>query len=286
MQLVEGRPVYAATDLVAFLACTHLLALERAALANLVQRPVRSDPEIDLVAKRGLDHERRYLAELRAEGRAVVEIAKLPEDIPYGERLRGQAEATRAAMAVGADVIYQATFFDGTWLGYADFLLRVDRASDLGSWSYEVADTKLARRTKASAVLQICSYVEQLTRVQGFEPVELHVVLGGSKREKQTFRVADFMAYYRRVKTEFAAALATGEPVYPVVATYPEPVEHCDVCRWAVICRTERRRDDDLSLVAFADYGRGGEGLATLFVSMAYLVAAVFFVIVLIRREV
>jgi predicted RecB family nuclease len=250
VQLVEGRPVYAATDLVAFLACNHLLALERAALAGLVKRPVRNDPSIDLIAKRGLDHEQRYLAELRDQGLAIVEIAKLPDDLPYAERLRAGAEATRAAMASGADVIFQATFFDGTWLGYADFLLRVERASDLGPWSYEVADTKLARRTKASAVLQICSYVDQLSRIQNLEPRELHVVLGGSRRQKDTFRVADFMAYYRRVKAGFEAAVTTGEAVYPVVATYPEPVEHCDVCRWAVHCRVQRRQDDDLSLVA------------------------------------
>ncbi|HKB28812.1 MAG TPA: hypothetical protein VKC59_07305, partial [Candidatus Limnocylindrales bacterium] len=167
MQLVEGRPVYAATDLVAFLACSHLLALERAALAGLVERPVRNDPEIDIVAKRGLDHEQRYLEELRSQGLTILEIAKLPDTVPYAERLWGEAEATRAALASGVEVIYQATFFDGTWLGYADFLLKVDRPSNLGSWSYEVADTKLARRTKASAVLQICSYVEQLTRIQG-----------------------------------------------------------------------------------------------------------------------
>jgi uncharacterized protein len=250
VQLVDGRPVYAATDLVAFLACSHLLALERAALAGLVERPVRNDPSIDLIAKRGLDHEHRYLEELRAQGLTVLEIARLPETVPYAERLAGQAEATRAALASGADVIYQATFFDGIWLGYADFLLRVERESDLGSWSYEVADTKLARRTKASAILQICSYVEQLTRIQGVEPAELHVVLGGSRRQKEAFRVADFMAYYRRVKTEFEAAVAAGEAVYPVTATYPEPVEHCEVCRWAIHCRVQRRRDDDLSLVA------------------------------------
>ncbi len=46
------------------------------------------------------------------------------------------------------------------------------------------------------------------------------------------------MAYYRRVKAEFEAAVGlhgdTARPVaYPPVGTYPEPVEHCDVCRWA-----------------------------------------------------
>jgi predicted RecB family nuclease len=146
--------------------------------------------------------------------------------------------------------VYQATFFDGTWLGFADFLLRVERPSDLGAWSYEVADTKLARKAKASAVLQICSYVEQLERVQGLQPEELHIVLGGSAREVETLRVADYMAYYRRVKAEFEAAVATGDAIYPVTATYPDPVEHCDVCRWNLHCRDQRRSDDDLSLVA------------------------------------
>jgi predicted RecB family nuclease len=251
VQLIDGKPVYAATDLVGFLACSHRLALERAALAGLVKKPIRSDPAIDTVAKRGLAHEQRYLADLKAQGRTVVEIERpKDESIPYGERLRAQAAATERAMREGADVVYQATFFDGTWLGFADFLLRVESRSRLGAWSYEVADTKLARHAKASAILQVCSYVEQLTRVQGVEPAELRLVLGGSARETKTFAVSDFMAYFRKVKSEFELAVAAGEPVYPVVATYPDPVEHCDVCNWVVDCKAQRRADDDLSLVA------------------------------------
>ena len=61
MQLIDGRPVYAATDLVAYLACEHLTQLERAALAGLVKRPMRADPELDVIRKRGFEHEKRYL---------------------------------------------------------------------------------------------------------------------------------------------------------------------------------------------------------------------------------
>ena len=92
-------------------------------------------------------------------------------------------------MAAGADVIYQATFFDGTFRGHADFLLRVesaDRPSRWGPYHYEVADTKLARHVKASAILQICSYVDQLERIQGVRPEWLHVALGGSARTVET----------------------------------------------------------------------------------------------------
>jgi len=278
MQLIDGRPVYAATDLVGFLACGHRLALERAALEGLVARPVRNDPSIELIARRGLEHERRYLEDLRAQGLRVVEIEKdgsavapmieagvdgtVPPTPTAGDELRAAAAQTVDAMRDRADVVYQATFFDGTWRGHADFLLRRDHEpgepdSAFGPWHYEVADTKLARHVKASAVLQICSYVEQLVAVQDVQPEFLYVVLGGRARPTDRLRVDDYIAYYRRVKAEFELAVglrgdAAPAPTYPPAETYPEPVEHCDVCRWNPDCRARRRRDDDLSLVAGA----------------------------------
>ena len=269
MQLIDGRPVYAATDLVGYLACAHRFALERAAMHGLVAKPMRNDPTIELVARRGLEHERRYLADLHTEGRRVVEItrdgsriapltdASAPVPWDAGAELRAAADETLAAMRDGADVIYQGTFFDGTWRGHADFLLRVEHApgepdSAFGAWHYEVADTKLARHVKASAILQICSYVDLLTAIQVRRPALLHVVLGGRSRRREALRVDDFMAYYRRVREAFEAAADTGTPVYPPTGTYPEPVEHCDVCRWAPGCRARRLEDDDLSRVAGA----------------------------------
>ena len=258
MQLLDGRPVYSATDLVGFLACDHRFELERAALAGLVKKPIRNDPTIELVQERGYEHERRYLGDLRAAGRSIVEIPRDGSAANTRVGLREAAALTLEAMRGGADVVYQATFFDETWRGHADFLLRVDHAAGeppggLGAWHYEVADTKLARHVKAGAVLQICSYVDQLERLQGRRPKLLHVALGGSARETVSLRVDDYMAYYRRVKADFLAAadeLAVGQPVYPPANTYPEPVEHCDVCRWWGVCGDRRRADDDLSLVA------------------------------------
>ena len=254
MQLIDGRPVFAATDLVAYLACEHLTQLERAALAGLVKRPMREDPELDIIRKRGFQHEKRYLADLQAAGRSSVEIALDGSIEDRGDQLRAAAAETIAAMASGADVIYQATFFDETWRGHADFLLRVDdpgRPSVWGPYHYEVADTKLARHVKASAVLQICSYIDQLERIQGVRPEWLHVALGGSARAVERLRVDDYMAYYRSARDRFLATMADEVPAtYPPGATYPEPVEHCDVCRWAAECVERRRDDDHLSLVA------------------------------------
>jgi predicted RecB family nuclease len=272
MDRIDGTPVYSATDLVAYLACEHLIQLERAALAGLVERPIRDDPELDVIRRRGFQHEARYKADLEAEGRRVVTISTDGYDADRGEVLRRAAAETVEAMAGGVDVIYQATFFDGTFRGHADFLLRVeapDRPSRWGPYHYEVADTKLARHVKASAILQICSYVDQLERIQGVRPARLHVALGGSARTVETLRVDDYMAYYRSVRDRFLAALGDAAPAtYPPASTYPDPVEHCDVCRWAAECAIRRRRDDHLSLVAGIS-GRQrraleGRGIATL----------------------
>jgi len=117
VQTIDGRPVYAATDLVAYLACEHLTQLERASLAGLVKRPMRDDPELDVIRRRGFQHEHRFLADLEAEGRRIVTVELDGSIEDRGDQLRAAAAATREAMASGPDVIYQATFFDGTWRG-------------------------------------------------------------------------------------------------------------------------------------------------------------------------
>ncbi len=255
MQLIDGSPVYSATDLVGFLACEHLTQLERAALAGLAERPHLPDPELDVLRKRGAQHEERYLADLAADGRSVVTITPDAYSSDHAEGLRMAAAATVEAMASGAQVIYQAAFFNGRWRGHADFLLRresPDRPSVYGPFHYEVADTKLARHVKAGAVLQVCSYVDQLTALQGIQPEWLHVALGGSAHETVRLRVDDFMAYYRAAKQRFEETVGpeARPAAYPPDGTYPDPVEHCDVCRWTVECQARRRADDHLSLVA------------------------------------
>ena len=247
MQIVGGNLVYSATDLVGFLECGHLTSLERAAVSGHLARPVREDPVLDRIAQRGQLHEERFLGSLESDGVEVVRFDQDPE-LPFGERLDEGRELTLEAMHAGAGVIYQAVLFDGRRLGYADFLRRVSQASGLGDWSYEVWDTKLARHAKASAVLQLCMYSELLGGIQGRVPDEMHLALGGVQRETVSFRFADYAAYHRLVAREFEATL-NGTPDYPV-ATAPEPVEHCAMCRWSGECSAWWRARDDLALVA------------------------------------
>src|SRR5204862_3017816 len=126
------------------------------------------------------------------------------------------------AMRTGADVIYQAAFLQGEWRGFADFLERVERPSLLGGWSYEAADTKLARHTKPHHLLQLCFYSGALADVQGLRPERMHVVLGTNERD--SYRVSDFDAYFRRAQQRFLDFLASERE------TYPLPVAHCPIC--------------------------------------------------------
>jgi predicted RecB family nuclease len=240
----DGSLVVSATDLVGFLECDHLVTLEQAHARGEIEKPFRNDPELELIRRRGFEHEQRFLERLRAEGRTVHEIMARDGRTPAELR---QAEAeTLAAMQRGEDVIFQATFFDGRWRGHADFLLRRDdRPSSFGSHSYDVADTKLAKRVKAAAIVQMCVYADLLQRRQGIPPETVSVVTGDGVAHPH--RLADYAAYYRAAKARFEERVF-GERA--AVESYPEPVDHCRVCTWWSVCIDRRRADDHLSLVA------------------------------------
>jgi predicted RecB family nuclease len=229
--------MFSATDIASFLACRHTATLDRAESKDEITKPFFKDPTVDLLRKLGLDHEQRYLGELSGkDGYAVSQI-----DI-HGRWEDAAAETVRA-LYEGVDGVYQATFLDAPWGGRSDFLVRVNTPSALGPWSYEVVETKLARSTKATAVIQLCFYSDLLSRIQGAEPQWMHVVLGGTAAPER-FQVQHYIAYFRKVRSEFEKAwkLETN--------TYPEPTEHCDVCSWFALCDTRRRADDHTSLVA------------------------------------
>src|SRR5438132_2272502 len=240
MQFLEGRLIVSPSDLTGFLECEHLTQQELGAARGEIERPERKDPELEVLTRRGLEHEARHLAELRTGHRRVVEFP-FPEGTIAGLS-QGHAQ-TIAAMSEGVDVIYQGTFFDGRWRCHPDFLLRIDTPSKLGAYSYEIADAKLARKAKAAAVLQCCVYAEQVAAVQGVEPEHIRLILGDGSEEE--LRLKDYAAYYRSVKRRFEETVFA-----PAVATYPDPVDHCRICRWIDVCEARRRQDDHLCLVA------------------------------------
>ncbi len=239
VQRIEGQLVLSPTDLTKHLSCPHVTTLDLAALDGQAQGGAKAaDDALDLVFSKGMDHERAYLQRLRQEGRVVTEI---PTRYDVAGRIEAEQQ-TLDAMRAGADVIYQATFYDGRWGGQADFLLRTDQPSELGSWSYDIADTKLARRLKVPALLQMATYAERLAELQGVHPQFLTVVTGDGV--ERPWRLADVASYARHARSRLRRAVED-RPV-----SEPVPVAHCSQCRWKTRCGDLWEAADDLSLVA------------------------------------
>lgn len=236
----EGQEIQlSATDLVGHLNCRHLTDLDQAMARGTLAPPAIWDPTLEALWERGKEHEASYIDHLANQGLAMTVIG--------GVDITGNAiEETLAAMRDGAPVIVQAALKSGAWVGRADVLRRTETPSALGAWSYEVVDTKLARETKGGTVLQISLYSDLVGEVQGIAPDHMYVVAPYTDFQPETYRVADFAAYYRVVRRSLEAAVAGPDGT----GAYPDPNPHCDVCRWRDACNQRRRDDDHLSLVA------------------------------------
>ena len=239
MRLENGQIRSSATDLAKHLACRHLTTLDLLAAHGKLERVYRNDPMLAVLEERGLRHEAAYLKYLQESG---YDIVPDQDDLDGKSRL----ERTIDAMRAGVGAIVQADLKTGAWFGRADILLKVERPSQCGNWSYEVTDTKLARETRGGTILQLCLYTELVASIQGVMPEYMHVVTPATGFQPASFRFDDFAAYYRLVKSRLEKVL-TAEATED---TYPEPVEHCDICEWWSRCNDRRRADDHLSFIA------------------------------------
>lgn len=237
MQKLAGEIVLSASDLSVFSECAHRTWLDRLHLDHPMEK-AEDDEQTRLIQGKGFAHEERFFEALKQGTGSCVEI---DTDWPLERKL----EATRVAIRDGAEVVYQATLKRGNLMGHADFLLRSAHGAR-GQWLYEVADTKLARSTKAKFLLQLCFYSDLLSDVTGELPHHMHVELGNGKRE--SFRVGDYVHYYRALLDRLLAYLGT----YPEATQvpYPAPCDHCSLCPWRERCATKRIEDDHLSAVA------------------------------------
>src|SRR5215218_2481636 len=90
-----------------FLECEHLAALGLDVARGALVRPDVDDPQAELIRRKGEEHERAYLAQLRAEGRSVLVVDT--DDRDWGRAARITADAIRAG---SHDVVYQGVFVD------------------------------------------------------------------------------------------------------------------------------------------------------------------------------
>ena len=242
MQKLDNKTfLYSPSDLTAFLGCRHDTYLAFKRCFGLIEKIPSSSSE-KLLQRKGDQHEHEYLDDLKSQGLNVVEIEKDGD-------LVMRAQKTIDALKSGADVVFQGVFYDAPWRGDADFLVRVDTPSELGDFSYEVWDTKLARTTAGSHIIQLCTYSEMLSKIQGYTPQNMHIVLGDKRVD--TFKLSDFQYYYMHVKESFENYLESLKSL-PTLEdeTLVEECQGGKYCKCKEHYAEQHEREGHLSLIA------------------------------------
>ncbi|MCJ1707766.1 bifunctional RecB family nuclease/DEAD/DEAH box helicase [Microbacterium sp. VKM Ac-2923] len=175
----DARIVWSASDLKAAAECE--FAWLRAIDAKIGRIAAVEDPEdatLERAARLGTAHELRVLDEYRRRlGAAVREIpAARSSD---ADALAEAARLTDAALVdPSVEVVYQAAFATDEFVGFADFLVREPEVRADGTRRWIVQDTKLARRARVTALMQLAAYVDQLDRLRIPRSAEVQLLLG------------------------------------------------------------------------------------------------------------
>ena len=153
------------------------------------------------------------------------------------------------ALRSGADVVFQAAFFDGQFHGRSDFLVRQ------ADGSYAVFDTKLARHAKVTALLQLAAYGDQLLKAGITPDPTVTLVLGatvplpdgGFDYVRSHHKLSDILPVFRERRDRFLA-LTSAHLAQPGTVQWDAPgLTACGRCDY---CQEQVAATDDLLLVA------------------------------------
>jgi uncharacterized protein len=246
--------VFSASDLVAASQCEYrtLRILDE----KLGRAPRAQFPEDEMQRRAGQlgdRHEEKVLAGLiRQYGSWDAGRGAGVYSLDRGENTRDDLLAKRAetelALRAGADVVFQATFFDGEFLGYADFI--VNEAAGTGNpGRYEVWDTKLARHAKVGALLQLAAYGDQLIGM-GLDPSpRVTLVLGAvvdGDHVRSHHSLPDLLPVFRERRDRFRDLTAAHREQDAPVQWQQAGVIYCGRCNY---CAEQVQAHRDLLMV-------------------------------------
>ena len=195
------RVIWSASDLKAAAECE--FAWCRAIDAKLGRVPAVEEPEDATLARAALlgdVHEQnvlaRYLDVLGADRVHLVEKVSSVD----AEALAAAVEETVRALGSDAIVVFQAAFATPEFVGFADFLKR----DDDGRW--RVQDSKLARKARVTALMQLAAYVDQLDRLGIPRADEVDLILGDGTLS--THSVDDLLPLFQVRRARLRALIA------------------------------------------------------------------------------
>ncbi|EYT58103.1 bifunctional RecB family nuclease/DEAD/DEAH box helicase [Microbacterium sp. UCD-TDU] len=195
------RVIWSASDLKAAAECE--FAWCRAIDAKLGRVPAVEEPEdatLKRAAQLGDVHEQnvlaRYIDDLGDENVHRVEKVSSVD----AEALAAAIDETVTALRSDAQVVFQAAFATEEFVGFADFL----RKDDDGRW--RVQDSKLARKARVTALMQLAAYVDQLDRLGVPRADEVDLILGDGTLS--THAVDDLLPLFQVRRARLRALIA------------------------------------------------------------------------------
>ncbi|MHC6219770.1 TM0106 family RecB-like putative nuclease [Arthrobacter sp. MMS24-S77] len=263
----EQDLVFSASDLVTASTCEYQLLRKLDEKLGRSPKPVFDvDEMLERTAVLGDIHEHRVLDRFVAEfGRWDPLTRKGVFDVvPAAAMDRATLQAKHAesidALRSGADVVFQAAFFDGQFHGRSDFLVKQPDNS------YAVFDTKLARHAKVTALLQLAAYGDQLLKAGVAPAPDLTLVLGATIQREvagsespgpegaagfdyvhSNHRLADVLPVFRERRDRFLA-LTEAHRSQPEPIQWGSPgITACGRCDY---CKEQVRLHRDLLMVA------------------------------------
>jgi uncharacterized protein len=240
MFLLDNKVVLSASDVAGEFTCDFAALRTLDVVLGRVKAPATgTDPMLQRLARLGEWREKKYLEDMKSS-HDVVEIA--PPTAFDRASLEESHRATLAALREGASVVYQASLFDGEFYGRADFIVSEGVSPDR---CYVVHDTKLARRAKVSALLQLASYVDQLEKA-GIA-VSRVAVLDLGNGEDFHYNLRDITPVYLERRARLSALLNHHLGAQSPVEWSHETVQRCGRCD---VCVEEVQLSRDVLLVA------------------------------------
>ncbi|WP_427133577.1 TM0106 family RecB-like putative nuclease [Pseudarthrobacter sp. S9] len=248
--------VFSASDLVIAATCEYQLLRK---LDEKLGRSPKAVFEDDEMLKRAADlgdvHERNVLGRFvtdfgpwdPATSRGVYDV--VPADTMDRVTLAAKHHESIEALRSGADVVFQAAFFDGHFHGRSDFLVRQ------ADGSYAVFDTKLARHAKVTALLQLAAYGDQLLKAGIAPDPEVTLVLGATEAladggfdyVRSHHKLSEILPVFRERRDRFLA-LTSAHLAQPATVRWGAAgISACGRCDY---CREQVKASDDLLLVA------------------------------------
>lgn len=230
------------SKITAWLECPHYLTLDSQVAAGRLTRPYSVIGSFgQLLRGKGTAHEQACLAAFDEAGKRIREMPDKRDDETFA------ALVQRVGNPFGDDdwdVLFQMPFVHNGMRGTADFIERVTDP-DTGAVSFEPIDSKLTRTAaKPGHVLQLCFYADGIQALTGISPQRMHIWLGSGRTE--SFRVAEFGPYWRRLRLGLARELEAG----PSAASEPEPCSFCQFCEFNAMCDQRWRDERSTFLVA------------------------------------